>query len=212
MRRILAITLTILMTFQQTAPVYARPLNASPSVPLPAPGEMVRPSAAYHPVTVKGLRVNAANPLQFDFIVDTGSATYLDEDLKTHSATLIKYFLTALTVPDDQLWVNLSPYEQDRIIPQNFAMTEMGRDLLSQDYLLKQLTASLMYPEEGVGQEFWARIYKKSQQLFGTTDIPVETFNGPCGSSSSVRRDSGAQPATQRTQSHLSAVGRAVHS
>jgi hypothetical protein len=90
---------------------------------------------------------------------------------------LIKYFLAALTVPEKDLWVNLSPYEKDRITPDAFGQTEMGRDLLAQDYILKQITASLLYPEGEVGKEFWAKIYKAVQDQFGTTDIPVDTFN-----------------------------------
>jgi hypothetical protein len=53
----------------------------------------------------------------------------------------------------------------------------MGRDLLAQDYILKQITASLIYPEEGIGKEFWAEVYRRAQDQFGTTDIPVDTFN-----------------------------------
>ena len=80
-------------------------------------------------------------------------------------------------MPEDDLWVNLSPYEKDRIIPEAFGQTEMGRDLLAQDYLLKQLTASLMYPEEELGNKFWKRVYQKAQQMYGTTDIPTDVFN-----------------------------------
>ena len=53
----------------------------------------------------------------------------------------------------------------------------MGQDLLAQDYILKQLTASLIYPEDGLGKKFWDRVYQKAQDLYGTTDIPIETFN-----------------------------------
>jgi len=48
----------------------------------------------------------------------------------------------------------------------------MGRDLLAQDYILKQITASLMYPEKDLGKEFWKRVYERAQKEFGTTDIP----------------------------------------
>jgi hypothetical protein len=37
------------------------------------------------------------------------------------------------------LWVNLSPYEDNRIMPEKLSQTTMGQDLLSMDYLLKQL-------------------------------------------------------------------------
>ena len=90
---------------------------------------------------------------------------------------MIKYFLASLTIPEKDLWVNLSPYEKDRIIPPSFGLTEMGRDLLAEDYMLKQITASLIYPEDEVGKKFWKRIYEEAFKKYGTTDIPVNTFN-----------------------------------
>ena len=90
---------------------------------------------------------------------------------------VIRYFMTTLTVPDDEMWVNLSPYEEDRIIADGLGQTEMGRDMLAQDYLLKQLTASLMYPEEELGHEFWQKVYARAETIFGTTRIPANTFN-----------------------------------
>ena len=71
----------------------------------------------------------------------------------------------------------LSPYEKDRIIPQSFGLTEMGRDLLAEDYMLKQITASLIYPEDAVGKKFWKRIYEEADKRFGRMNIPVNTFN-----------------------------------
>jgi len=59
----------------------------------------------------------------------------------------------------------------------NFGITDMGRDLLSEDYMLKQLTASLIYPEGETGKQFWAKVYAQAKQKFGTTEIPVNTFN-----------------------------------
>ncbi|MDD3375318.1 MAG: hypothetical protein PHY73_06330 [Candidatus Omnitrophica bacterium] len=97
--------------------------------------------------------------------------------LKAESEKLIKYFLAALTIPEDNLWVNLSPHEQDRIIPDSLAQTDMGTDMLAQDYILKQVTASLMYPEDELGKQFWQEIYKKAYEEYGTTNIPVDTFN-----------------------------------
>ena len=151
-----------------------------PTVPgfnLPAPGTMLSVSPSFTPTILKGIIVHPNEPFQFDFIVDTGDAGLKGEELKKESNRLIKYFLAALTVPENELWVNLSPYEKDRIIPERFGQTEMGRDLLGQDYILKQLTASLIYPETDLGKTFWARVYQKAQELYGTTEIPVNTFN-----------------------------------
>jgi len=85
--------------------------------------------------------------------------------------------LASLAIPEADQWVNLSPYESNRIIKDDFGKTEMGRDLLAQDYILKQITASLIYPEQSLGKKFWDRVYSKAQEQYGTTDIPVNTFN-----------------------------------
>jgi len=154
-------------------PSYAQELT------LPAPGTMVNLSSAYVPVLIKGLRVHPDNPLLFDFILDTGKSGLKINSLefKNESDKLIKYFLASLTIKEDDLWVNLSPYEKNRIIPNQLGQTELGRDMLAQDYILKQLTASLIYPEKKLGKEFWNAVYAEAQQEFGTSDIPVNTFN-----------------------------------
>ncbi|MBF0504930.1 MAG: hypothetical protein HQL14_07500 [Candidatus Omnitrophica bacterium] len=147
---------------------------------LPAPGTMISLSPAVEPLLIKGLKVHPENPFLFDFILDAGNdakATNNSSYLKEQSTKLIKYFLAAMTVPEKDLWVNLSPYEKDRMISENLGQTQMGRDMLAQDYILKQLTASLIYPEKNLGKTFWDKVYTKAQQQFGTTNIPVDTFN-----------------------------------
>ncbi|MBF0384809.1 MAG: DUF89 family protein [Candidatus Omnitrophica bacterium] len=144
---------------------------------LPLPGTMIPLSPGFTPTLVKGIKLYPDNPLRFDFIVDIGDSGLKGEELKKETSKIIKYFLTTLTVPEDDLWVNLSPYEKDKIVPNSFGETEMGRDLLAQDYILKQITASLIYPENELGKEFWEKVYKKAQETFGTTEIPVNTFN-----------------------------------
>lgn len=144
---------------------------------LPAPGMMVRTSKAFVPVLLKGMTIHADDPFRFDFIIDSGNTNLKAEELKAESERLVKYFLASMTIPKDDLWVNLSPLEKDRIVPDELGKTELGRDMLAQDYLLKQLTASLMYPEDELGDKFWQRVRKLAQERFGTTEIPVNTFN-----------------------------------
>ena len=69
------------------------------------------------------------------------------------------------------------PYENNRIIKDDFGKTEMGRDLLAEDYMLKQITSSLIYPEDGLGKKFWDKIYERAWSEYHTTNIPVNTFN-----------------------------------
>jgi len=144
---------------------------------LPTPGAMVSLSPAFNPPILKGIKVHPDNPFRFDFILDKGDSKESSQALKDESSKLIKYFLASLTIPEKDLWVNLSPYEKNRIVPESFGQTEMGRDLLAEDYMLKQITASLIYPEGEVGKRFWKRIYEVAAKRFGTTNIPVNTFN-----------------------------------
>jgi len=142
---------------------------------LPQPGAMLSLSAPINPPVLKGIKVHPENPLKFDFILDQGSQP--PSPLQAEATQLIKYFLASVTIPEKDLWVNLSPYEKDRIVPYIFGQTTMGRDLLAQDYILKQITASLIYPEDPTGKKFWKRVYSEVAKKFGTTNIPVDTFN-----------------------------------
>ena|GEM_PF-6828876 len=148
-----------------------------PGLTLPQPGTMVMPTAAFSPLMIKGVNIHPDNALMFDFVMDEGDTHYNPEQFKEETRRLIRYFMASLTVPQEEMWVNLSPYEQDRIIPDTFGQTEMGRDLLAQDYMLKQLTSSLMYPEDGLGKKFWKRVRKLAKERYGTTDIPMDTYN-----------------------------------
>jgi hypothetical protein len=152
-------------------------VHAQTVVDLPVPGTLVPVSDVFVPALLQGLILDTDNPFAFNFILDTGFDQLEPEELSQESNRLIKYFLAALTIPENDQWVNLSPYEKDRIVPKDFGITEMGRDLLAQDYLLKQFTASLMNPEEELGEEFWERVYQKAYDLYGTSSIPVNTFN-----------------------------------
>jgi hypothetical protein len=176
MRKIVA--LTLIAAFIGSS-LYLPPSQAGEMVmPLmPKPGAMVNLSPAYIPSHLQGITIHPDNALQFDFLIHKGAGGLDEVQKRTEYSKLVKYFLASLTIPDDNQWVNLSPYEHARIIKTDFGQTEMGRDLLSQDYLLKQITASLMYPESGLGKKFWATIYAKAQKEFGSTNIPVNTFN-----------------------------------
>ena len=155
-------------------PVFA---EKTPSLKLPAPGAMVLQSPAFVPALLRGMTVDSDNPLKFDFIVDSGQSGLSRQPLQEEAERLIRYFLAAMTIPEDDLWVNLSPHESNRIIPEELSKTELGRDLLAQDYLLKQLSASLISPQEDLGAAFWEKVYAKANEIYGTVEIPINTFN-----------------------------------
>jgi|GEM_PF-6779013 len=156
---------------------FAVPVQAQSALDLPAPGMPVFGSPVSSPVLLKGMRISSDNSLQLDFIVDTGQQHLEGEDLRAEADRMLQYFLTSLTVPEDEMWVNLSPYEADRMIARGLGQTEMGRDLLAQDYLLKQFTASLFHPDYEPGRRFWSRIRQVLEETYGTSDLPVDTFH-----------------------------------
>jgi len=126
---------------------------------------LVHLSRQYVPVTLVGLKFYPDQPFRMDFIVNKGSGNFSQSRVKADVKKLIKYFLAALTIKPQELWVNLSPYEPDRIVPTCLSHTQLGQDMLEQDYFLKQLAASLTYPESSVGKKYWQQIYKNNDFL-----------------------------------------------
>ncbi len=175
MNQLVSSVLAIVFSFSMICPPDIARAQVLPALNLP--GEMLAVSSGFVPVMIKGMTPDPVNPLGFDFIIDTGHTGLEGDALKDEAQKLIKYFLVSLTVPEEDLWVNLSPYEKDRIIPKDFGSTEMGRDLLAQDYILKQLTASFMYPEQELGQGFWKSIYSKVEQKTGGAQVPLNSFH-----------------------------------
>ncbi len=172
-----AISVFVLLTFLGGEIFPASLAQAQVLPTMPMPGEMLNISPAFTPPIIKAITIHPENPLRFNFIIYDGDNQLQGEALKKETEKMAKYFLAALAIPEKDLWVNLSPYEKDRITTEQLGITEMGRDLLAQDYVLKQLMASLTYPESGLGKKFWDRVYKKAYELYGTTNIPLNTFN-----------------------------------
>ena len=144
---------------------------------IPRLGELVPASPDYAPPTLAGLKIYPDNPFRFDFLIDPGDSRLTQEAQRDEFTRLIKYFLAALTIPEGDLWVNLSPFEKDRIMTDAFGRTQMGRDMLVQDYMLKQMSASVIYPESEVGENYWREVFARFNQEFGSSEVPVEMVN-----------------------------------
>lgn len=145
----------------------------------------VNPSDIFQPPVLKGMTVHVDNPLLFDFIVDQGQDKVQSEKLKVESEKLIKYFFASMTIPDKDAWVNLSPYERDRIVPDALGRTLMGQVMLEQDYALKRLAASLTNPETELGRRYWAEVelrtanheQRGANNARSTLDVPRSSFS-----------------------------------
>ena len=124
---------------------------------MPQPGTMIASSEKADLPLPVGIEFHNNNPFDFNFVLSrTGNRD--TEFLRAQAEIITKYFFAALTMPAEDLWVNLSPYEQDHISTEALAQTELGKDLLGEDYVLKQLAASLTYPESESGKAYWGVI------------------------------------------------------
>lgn len=135
---------------------------------LPEPTAMLSVGTIKELPSLKGIRINPDNPLDIEFIVDSGT---LESVTKEEASVLVQYFLAGLTIPKKDFWVNLSPYEHDRIIDDELALTKAGKDILAQDYILKQVSSSLTHPKTQIGQAYWSLV--NSNKLIVNSD----TFN-----------------------------------
>ncbi len=74
-------------------------LNQIPSA------HLLGPSPAFSPASIRGLQIYPDNPLRFDFMLDRGDSSVRDEVLAKEAGQLVRYFMAALTVPENDLWV-----------------------------------------------------------------------------------------------------------
>ena len=172
-RRILSVTLSLALSVSATTG-HAQSFFVSG---LPRPGERINLSGARTPILPRGLVIHPESPFTLDFIMDSGQDKSDEAFIRSETQRMAQYFLAAVTVPEDQLWVNLSPYEKDRMIDEDLGRTVLGRDMLAQDYILKQLSASLIYPETALGREFWSGVYAGIRENAAGADIPVDIFS-----------------------------------
>lgn len=100
---------------------------------------------------IRGLSFDPQNPRQISFLIDSAGTKLEMQDCQQ----MIRYFLTALTMPEDDLWVNLSPNESNRIMNLTLAKTELGKLMLEQDLYLKFRASMLTHPSTELGETIW---------------------------------------------------------
>lgn len=169
-------TLLLLMTW--TCPVSAQ--NSPMILDMAPAGDM--PGTAM----LRGIRYFPDAPFKLDFVMESlrdpfGDSVHSPQKdapaIEDVGLRLIKYFLTALTVPEKDLWVNLSPYEADRVVDSHLGQTLMGRDMLDQDADLKRITGRLLSPDTSSGKIFWDELYRVLAKQKISTELGVDYFN-----------------------------------
>jgi len=91
-----------------------------------------------------------------DEIIDIGDTTELS----------LVSFLTGLTLPESEFWVNLNPWEPDRIIEKDLEETDVGRIMLEADLQMKKDFCKYKNPcESEIGEEYWKLLDEKGEEL-----------------------------------------------
>ncbi|MBF0484234.1 MAG: hypothetical protein HQL25_05965 [Candidatus Omnitrophica bacterium] len=129
------------------------------------------------PLILKGMIFDPSRSSHIDFVFDSDVKQPITYAEKQNIQISARYFLSALTTPDKDLWVNLSPKEPDRIIPVLFGKTDMGRDMLKSDYKLKQLTSQLLDPRDPTGRTFWNEVRDLQKSLYSQKDFSTEMWS-----------------------------------
>lgn len=179
--KIIAFSLCFFMGFGSTA-AYAQqaimgnmPVLKPEGLNLPRPNQMVPLSKMHSEPVLRAIKIDPLDPFKLEFIIDTKDR---DNVTEAEINRLVEYFLAALTIPSKDLWVNLSPHEKDRIVSNDLAVTNLGKDLLEQDYLLKQLTATITHPEnKRVGQRYWAKLYDQINRSPSAANKSLKFYN-----------------------------------
>jgi hypothetical protein len=137
---------------------------------------LLRPGRKVTPQTLHGLIFPKSGEGANHFIINPGDGQTEGTDMVPGSQELIDYFDTSLSLKADLHRVNLSAYEADRMIPEELSGTALGRNLLSQDCVLKRLAASFLHPDFPIGKEYWSRVYAESRRLLGSSRWPFRSF------------------------------------
>ncbi|MFH1397256.1 MAG: hypothetical protein ABIH27_01725 [Candidatus Omnitrophota bacterium] len=185
-RKILSLVLTFGLLFQQVSfAQVALELNLASYL------SKIGPNMAqdkFRPIHLRYFSYDSLND-SFKLLVDKGDELNKDnegkgkenqeETLKDKTQALLNYFLIGVTLPDSMFWVNLRPDSEDQIIDQYLEKTDMGKIMLETDLQLKKDTSLFTSPNTPEGREYWTKLYKKAEELYGYESVTIPTLTRP---------------------------------
>ncbi len=103
-----------------------------------------------------GYVAKAKKAQEGDKIIDIRNATELS----------LNSFLIGLTIPNYKFWVNLNPWESDRIIEKDLKETDVGKIMLDADFNMKKDFSNYENPcESKTGEDYQELLGKKQEDL-----------------------------------------------
>ena len=100
------------------------------------------------------------NPLQigFSLLADASHKLPKEEEQVELQTRLGRYLNTFLVLSGEHINVTLTPMDEYCGLPKLLRNTELGRDMLAQDVVLKHYAASQMHPSTVQGKKFWDKV------------------------------------------------------
>ncbi|MFA5145145.1 MAG: phosphoglycerate kinase [Candidatus Omnitrophota bacterium] len=176
-RKIFSLLISFSLIFQQIG-------FASMTAELNIAGHLSKMSGGFvqdrfRPAHIRFFSYDARND-NIKVMLDRGDVKGLKGDkLNASTQELLNYFLVGINLPNDKFWVNLRPDSENNIIDDYLARTDVGRIMLEADLQLKKDTAQFTSPETLEGREYWNKLYKKAEELYGYQEVNIPTLTRP---------------------------------
>jgi len=133
----------------------------------------------FRPLRLRYFSYDSLND-NFKVLLDKGDLKNLQtQELENSTKTLLGYFLIGVTLPDEMFWVNLRPDSEDQIIDPWLEKTDVGKIMLEADLQLKKDTAAMTSPATPQGREYWDKLYKKVEEIYGYDAVTIPTLTRP---------------------------------
>ena len=130
----------------------------------------------YNPPTLKSLIVHPdSTDNYFDFILDIREEEVEDaQEIEPLAKELIDYFFLGITLPSEDLWVNLNSVRESEITSPRLSLTDIGKVLLEADLTLKKDCSRFTDPRTKTGKEYWDNLQRRlNEEGLNTTQLPI---------------------------------------
>jgi len=111
---------------------------------------------------------DSSGVVNFDLALEAQKSVEGNSGINPINSTLIGAiaFMTGLAIPNDKFWVNLAPWEPDRIIDDELKQSEVGRIMLEADLQMKRDFSNYTNPcASEIGKEYWMFLDGKREIL-----------------------------------------------
>jgi len=174
MRKVIALLVCFCFIFEQTG--FAQ---IAGNFPVPAYLNSFNSAGKFRPIHMRSMMFDPQSD-KFNMLLDKGDAKEVaTAEAEETAIRLFEYFQLGLALPNSCFWVNLRPDSPKDVIDPYLENTDLGRVLLEADLLLKKDIARFTSIDTPEGRQYWDRLYRKAESLYGQEDMTIPTLTRP---------------------------------